>query len=196
MPGQATVADGNIPPAACDGPIARGFDAKNLSLPLDWAAVGDEGGGVAGGRIFKGAPANMTRWLAEEALTFNYHSGGVTPASFAAHGSLGVDFRVTSTSVDRQGTAFVSTMEGRNASRPFYGVQWHPEKVLFERGARGTDGAPYEAINHGAHAVEVSRWVANFFVREARKSAHAFADAGAAMAASIYNLAAVGVQRE
>lgn len=55
---QAAVADGNIPPAACDGPIARGFDAKNLSLPLEWgAAVGDaggEGGGWWGGASLQG----------------------------------------------------------------------------------------------------------------------------------------------
>lgn len=42
----------------------------------------------------------------------NSHHDGVTPAAFAASKGLTDTFTVLSTNVDRQGRAFVSTMEG------------------------------------------------------------------------------------
>ena len=42
---------------------------------------------------------------------------------------------------------FVSTIEGK--SLPIYGVQWHPERPIFEW------GADESGINHGPHAIEV-----------------------------------------
>ena len=48
---------------------------------------------------------------------------------------------------------------------PIYGVQWHPEKSIYE-------WTSAEGINHSEHAVIVTQTLANFFVQEARKSAH------------------------
>ena len=188
---QARVADGNIPGGACGafGPIVRGFSSSNLSLPLDLTSE------AAGSSLLGNAtsPESIRAWLqdAEDPVTFNHHSGGVTPAFFAASSSLTRAFRILSTNRDRNGSAFVSTLEARGGL-PFFGVQWHPEKILFEHGAsRAGDGRwAYEAINHGPRAVAVSQYFANFFVGQARKSRHRFeAGPGAAMAASIYAFA-------
>ena len=42
---------------------------------------------------------------------------------------------------------------------PIYGTQWHPEKNSF-------NWNPHFVINHGAHAVRVAQYFANFFVNE------------------------------
>jgi len=66
---------------------------------------------------------------------------------------------------------------------PVYSTQWHPEKNLFEWDlSLGPD-----AIPHGADATAVSQSLADFFISEARKSAHTFASTEAEDAALIYN---------
>ena len=50
---------------------------------------------------------------------------------------------------------------------PIYGVQWHPEKSIYE-------WTSAEGINHSEHTVIVAQTLANFFVQEARKSTHSF----------------------
>ena len=43
---------------------------------------------------------------------------------------------------------------------PFFAVQWHPEKNVFELG-KTTDGRPYEAIVHSPEAIAVTQYLAN-----------------------------------
>merc|ERR1711957_167264 len=86
-------------------------------------------------------------------------------------------YTVTSINYDRRGRKFVSTIEGiadsqNLMSRPYYGVQWHPEKNNFEYGAAG-DGdipmqgdLPYISINHSDSAVRLSFETARFFVKK------------------------------
>jgi len=50
----------------------------------------------------------------------------MTPAHFAGTKSLAATFTVLSTSADRNGYEFVSTMEATGAGLPFYGVQVRP----------------------------------------------------------------------
>lgn len=51
---------------------------------------------------------------------------------------------------------------------PIYGVQWHPEKNVFEWTSN-------EVMKHSYHAVRIAQTAANFFVQEARKNSHHFA---------------------
>jgi gamma-glutamyl hydrolase len=90
---------------------------------------------------------------------------------------------VLSTNVDRAGTAFLSTVEAYKY--PVYATQWHPEKNLYEW--QKVDGVPAEAINHGPDAMDISRYVSHFWVQEARKSNHRFADAATEESSLIYN---------
>jgi gamma-glutamyl hydrolase len=73
---------------------------------------------------------------------------------------------------------FVSTIEHRNY--PFYGVQFHPEKNLYE-------WVRNKNISHTSHAVEASQYFAAFFVSEARKSDHKFKDSKAEDQYVIFN---------
>ena len=78
----------------------------------------------------------------------------------------------------------VSTMEA--ASYPFYGVQWHPEKNIFELG-KYPDGMPYEAIPHTVEAIDTTQFMAKSLVLEARKNDHAYPDQATESAALIWN---------
>eukprot|EP01027_Heterolobosea_sp_BB2_P024030 GEZU01036161.1.p2 GENE.GEZU01036161.1~~GEZU01036161.1.p2 ORF type:complete len:323 (+),score=115.49 GEZU01036161.1:34-1002(+) len=148
------------------------LDSENLSLPLTWAP------GYQNSRLFKNAPASVINTLTNEAATLNNHVCGVTPAAFNANKNLVSFFQVLSTNVDRNGVEFVSTIEAYDY--PIYATQWHPEKNAFE-------WATDEAIDHSFEAIQMSQYVANFFVNEARKSTHKFPTPQAAALALIYN---------
>lgn len=77
-------------------------------------------------------------------------------------------WRVMSVNRDANNVEFISSMEHQNY--PFYGVQFHPEKNLYE-------WASNKDIPHTLDAIEASQYFAQFFVNEARKSANSFEDA-------------------
>ena len=79
---------------------------------------------------------------------------------------------------DWNGLEFISTIEHRRY--PFYGVQFHPEKNLFE-------WVRNKNISHTAHAIKASQYFADFFVNEARKNDNHFEDSKAEDLYVIYN---------
>jgi gamma-glutamyl hydrolase len=154
------------------GAITQGFDSKNISWPLNLTQEAGRSRMLAGLGTLRTAP------------TFNNHQAGLGLAESQTPPLRGM-YHVLSTTLDRQGHEFVATVEG--SSLPFYGVQWHPEKAVFEHGAK--DGHPYEAIDHGAEAVQLAQHLASFFVSEARRSQHRFPDSASELAFSSYNAA-------
>lgn len=68
---------------------------------------------------------------------------------------------------------------------PFYGVQWHPEKNVWELGM-SPDGMPYEAIPHTVEAIDTTLYMAKQLLLEARKNDHAFPDQATESAALIW----------
>ncbi len=95
---------------------------------------------------------------------------------------------------------------------PFFGVQWHPEKNIWEL-SENSDGSPYENIPHTPEAMEVTIYLAKvivvrracesppfsarspclthfsseqFFVEQAKKSTHKFRSEAAEAAALIW----------
>ena len=83
-----------------------------------------------------------------------------------------------STNNDLNGFKFISTIEHRKY--PFYGLQFHPEKNLYE-------WARNKNISHTSGAVTASQYFADFFVNEARKSGHHFIDSKDENQYLIYN---------
>jgi gamma-glutamyl hydrolase len=81
---------------------------------------------------------------------------------------------------DWNGLEFISTIEHRHY--PFYGVQFHPEKNLYE-------WVRNKNISHTANAIAASQYFAEFFVSEARKSDNHFKDSLTEDQYVIYNFA-------
>lgn len=139
--------------------VQDGFDSENLPLALNLTE------GWQTSRLLGGAPDGVMNTLTKVNSTINLHHEGVTPASWRAH--LSSFFKVLSTNQDRKGREFISMWEAINY--PFYGVQFHPERSLFEWDIQ-------ELLVHSKAVVETVQYMANFFVDEARRSAHKFAD--------------------
>ncbi len=64
--------------------------------------------------------------LTKKKCTLNNHKMGITPHKFKMRKKLDKFYKIVSTSVDRKGRDYVSTIEAYHY--PFYGVQWHPER--------------------------------------------------------------------
>ncbi|XP_077980799.1 gamma-glutamyl hydrolase-like [Glandiceps talaboti] len=129
-------------------------------------------------RMFKKAPDDVIDILANQNVTFNFHSWGLTPKNYTKNSKLSNFYQVISTNVDEKGLEFISVMEA--IKYPFYGVQWHPEKNIFEWSVK-------EHMNHSKDAVTISLYMANFMVNEARQSHHTFPNKAEEDAALIYN---------
>lgn len=65
-------------------------------------------------RMYSDFSAEQMKWLTEENLTFNYHRRGFTLENFISTPALNDFYTVLSTSRDRNGSEFVSSMEGEN----------------------------------------------------------------------------------
>lgn len=78
--------------------------------------------------------------LSERPLTENVHHYGVALSDWQHSAPLTAFFHLLSTSFDRQGREFVSSIEAREGL-PVYAVQWHPERPQFEWG-------PHEDLDH------------------------------------------------
>lgn len=79
---------------------------------------------------------------------------------------------------DWNGMEFISSIEHRYY--PFYGIQFHPEKNLYE-------WVRNKNISHTANAIEVSQYFAEFFIDEARKNDNRFKDSTTEDKYVIYN---------
>lgn len=76
---------------------------------------------------------------------------------------------------------FISTIEHR--FYPFYGVQFHPEKNLYE-------WVRNKNISHTEHAITASQYFSQFFVNEARKNDNQFSNSKTEDQHVIYNFEA------
>jgi gamma-glutamyl hydrolase len=74
--------------------------------------------------------------------------------------SLHDDWRFLTTNEDSGGLEFISTLEHR--VYPIYGLQFHPEKNVYEW--REDKRHP-----HSAEAIRVSQYFGNFFVNEGKE---------------------------
>jgi gamma-glutamyl hydrolase len=171
-------------------PLAENYDAENMSLPLLNVVVPD-----APQSNFKGTnrrnnqheydhivddssehrslyddPA-VYRIATTQSVTLNNHKKGMSPERFLSNRNLTDLWRITSTNVDRQNQSFVSTIEPVDPDRyPYYGVQYHPEKNMFEYAFYEGTTVPYEVIAHSPDAIEFSYRIARYAVKLAQRS--------------------------
>ncbi|KAL2496528.1 Gamma-glutamyl hydrolase 2 [Forsythia ovata] len=112
------------------------------------------------GTVFQRFPPALLKKLSTDCLVMQNHHYGITPEKFVKDGNLCSFFKILTTSADTDNKVYVSTVQAHRY--PVTAFQWHPEKNAFEWGL--------SMIPHSEDAVQVTQHVANFFVREARKS--------------------------
>ena len=101
--------------------LLQRFDSfNNLLSTLDFTEEGLRS------RMMRNATKAELKKLSTKNCTLNNHKMGLTPTKFKQHKNIDKFYKIVSTSVDRKGRNYVSTIEGR--FYPFYGVQWHPER--------------------------------------------------------------------
>ncbi|KAH3864030.1 gamma-glutamyl hydrolase A-like isoform X2 [Dreissena polymorpha] len=146
--------------------------AEDVALPLDFV------NGFRSSRLYGSLPADIYEYLSTMNVTENFHHYGITPETMELTDSLYSFYNILSTNLDVHGKRFVSSFEAKHY--PFYGTQFHPEKVSFQWNTN------YH-INHGPEAIKVGQYFANFLVAEARKSDNHFAAESDEISAMIEN---------
>ncbi|XP_064542984.1 gamma-glutamyl hydrolase [Drosophila montana] len=144
--------------------------AINMALPLEMKQDYNES------RLFGGASEEIISKLSQENVTYNYHRYCYTELSFSVP-ALVNSWRIMSLNHDVNGIEFVSTIE--HLSYPFYGVQFHPEKALYEFVSKD--------VPHSSSAVQSAQYFADFFINEARRNPHSYDNATDQALSLIYN---------
>lgn len=130
-------------------------------------------------RPFKAMPADLLKKIPDPSLNIimQNHEYGIPPAHYKKWPILGEWFNILSTSKDRNGLEYISTVEAKKY--PFTGTQWHPEKPTSEFGMK--------EVPHTLDAVRVGQHFANAFVDTARHSTHKPASPEQELADLIYS---------
>ncbi|KAG2450314.1 hypothetical protein HYH02_004819 [Chlamydomonas schloesseri] len=117
---------------------------------------------AAGSRLFGGLAPDLHDKLADPKfnIALQNHMYGIPPSFYQKFPVLAKWYKPLSTTLDRNGTEYISTMEG--IKYPFFGTQWHPEKPPYEFGM--------EEVPHSLDAIRVSQHLANVFLEAARMS--------------------------
>ncbi|KAJ7372726.1 hypothetical protein OS493_018000 [Desmophyllum pertusum] len=142
-----------------DSEFFTDVNAENISLtlnlPKDYKTAS----------VWKYAPTHMVKYLHDNKVAYNNHVKAITPQTYHKNRLLKKFFRIVSTSKDRKGVEFISTMEGKKY--PVYLFHWHPAKSQFEW-SRDLD------IKHSFRSILTGQYFANFFVQQAKLSEHQF----------------------
>jgi len=136
------------------------FDASNFPAPVKLTED------AAGSELISSMPIELVKAMATQDITFNSHEQGVAPEVFDGNRALSLFFTSLATYHDKKGRPFVAMVEARS-NLPIYAVQFHPEKTIYEF---------YEPtlIPHQPNAINLSRWLASFFVSRARCNTNKF----------------------
>lgn len=151
------------------------FDAENISLPLQFTSDPQTS------KTYSGMAPSLIHDLETQDLTENYHHWGVSTAAYTQFPELNQFFEVLSTSIDREGKVFVSSVEARASNLPIFATQYHPERSMFEWN-------PTEQINHSEAAILVGQFLANRFISYARHSTHHYPTFAQEQDAMIWNV--------
>lgn len=119
------------------------------------------------GRLFRKLSSELYYDMTNKNVTINYHGWCLTRKNFE-QSDLKDKYHILAINHDEQDLEYISILEGKEY--PFYGVQFHPEKPLFEFVNR----EHHCRIPHNEASIQTGQYFANFFVNECRKSQHVF----------------------
>ena len=142
--------------------LSPSYQAENISLPL--YNIPSES------RLYP-PNSSMKYNVQHYNLTMNNHHRGITPTNFNKSSQLTNLWYITSTNYDILGSnqEFVSTIEPKHPNAfPIYGVQYHPEKNIFEYVTFSKSNIPYESIDHTIEGISMSFELSKFFVNLTR----------------------------
>lgn len=145
--------------------------AMKITLPLEFEEDFKES------RIFREIPNDILSDMKDKDVTYNYHEYCLTREGFEENNLTHI-WRVVTENVDKNGKRFISLMEHKKY--PFYGFQFHPEKVKFEF-------KESLKIPHDVFSGRVTQYFADFFVGECRKNNNSFPDKDIEHKSLIYN---------
>ena len=128
--------------------------SKNVMLPLDFLVDN----AATDTQMFEDA-GDMIDLYASHPFAFQSHGKGLDLSEFDDL-MLSDMFEATSTSTDPStGATFVSTMESHDY--PFYGVQFHPEKVVHVY-------YEHKGLTHTWTDIKLNQYFGEFFVKQSR----------------------------
>jgi len=136
------------------------FDSVNYTTTLKWNEKNLR-------KSFLGEIPSVMKRSTEDRqfnVTSHFHKYGIKPEVFEDEEKVKDRFEILATSKDRKGEEFVSIFQGKDY--PFFGYQFHPEKVLFE-------WATTIEIPHNQMAVFFAQYLSNTFVAEVKHNAAA-----------------------
>jgi len=141
--------------------IDGGFDSEDMPLAMELTAAADQS------KLIKAMPADVKKIGSTEKVNINTNPNALALKHFKNIPKLVDFYDVLAASDDRIGFTFLTYIEAKKY--PFYGTQFHPEKIQFEWNKD-------TGVDHGHDAVEFNSWLARFFVDECRKNDNHFAD--------------------
>lgn len=137
----------------------------DASLPVRWLDISSS-------RFLNYMGADSLSVFSTHSIAYNFHNYGVTPSSWKFHAdTLSSMFEIVGTfAYGKTGDEwnFVAMIEGKSGF-PVFGIQFHPEKALFE-------WSPNLHYPHSELGVVHNRKIADFFVSQVRKQKARFID--------------------
>uniref|UniRef100_A0A1B6HVS5 folate gamma-glutamyl hydrolase n=3 Tax=Homalodisca liturata TaxID=320908 RepID=A0A1B6HVS5_9HEMI len=150
-------------------------DTANIALPLDFKP------GFQQSRLYEHASKDIIDTLKTLPVTSNHHVLCVTEDMLMTH-NLEHSWRVLSTNKDSQGLEFISSSE--HFHRPIVGLQFHPEKNMFE-------WKPGQANPHSHKAILSARHFYDWVVAESRANNQSFSSVQEEIDSLMYNYSPV-----
>uniref|UniRef100_A0A1B6KSW3 folate gamma-glutamyl hydrolase n=1 Tax=Graphocephala atropunctata TaxID=36148 RepID=A0A1B6KSW3_9HEMI len=155
-------------------------DTTNIALPLDFKP------GFQQSQLYRYASQEILEILKTLPVTSNHHALCVTESMLRSHG-LDNSWRVLSTNKDDHGLEFISSSE--HCQRPFVGLQFHPEKNMYEWN-------PLQANPHSRKAILSARHFYDWLVAESRANNQSFLSVHEEVNNLIYNFSPVYTARK
>ncbi|XP_037906391.1 gamma-glutamyl hydrolase-like isoform X2 [Hermetia illucens] len=143
--------------ASAQKELRQDCDSVGNSLALDFQES------ALNSRLFGSAPKDIMSIFSTETNTFNYHKYCITKDDLK-DSKIHEEWKILSTNSDAKVKNYISSVE--HVKYPFYGVQFHPERNIYEHKSKH--------IIHSANAIKCSNYLAVFFVNEARKNGNHF----------------------
>eukprot|EP00112_Aurelia_sp_Birch-Aquarium-sp1_P007176 Seg1782.10 transcript_id=Seg1782.10/GoldUCD/mRNA.D3Y31 product="Gamma-glutamyl hydrolase" protein_id=Seg1782.10/GoldUCD/D3Y31 len=157
---------------AGENPIQRTY-STHIDLKVQFTVA------AAKSILFKHLPSTLESEMTNQAITYNNHNWGLHVETYDSNPKIKEFFNLLALSVDLKGIAFGAAFEAKDY--PIFGLQWHPEKPLFEWKKELN-------IDHSFPSLAASQYIANIFRKETSQSCHNFESSSEEDKALIYNL--------